>query len=257
MPEGNAASPPFVIGEKKILVVDDEEDLREMIAFAFQLEGFQTRMAANGRDAFAIAEKEAVDIVISDVRMPDGDGIELLQNLQKLIPRLPLVILTTGFSDLRLEEAFDWGAEALFIKPFALHELIGCVNRLLSYADPRFSGRRDTRVAYLLEMTVTLTSSPGKPLSGRSLNLSRGGIFAEFDGHYPNAGERVFIRFHDTFPKTAPIEFEGIVAWIKKDFSDTANGCGIVFVDPQNPFKTRYFELLNAIKTTRLPSLSA
>ena len=68
--------------EITILIVDDEIDLRDSIAFDYKRKGFNVLVASSGNEAFEIVKKNKVNVVLSDVRMPDGDGIELLYNIK-------------------------------------------------------------------------------------------------------------------------------------------------------------------------------
>lgn len=114
-------------GKRFLLIVDDEVDLREALAFDYERKGFHILMAANGREAFEILQKQSVDIVLSDVRMPGGDGLELLDRIRKANCETPFVIFITGFSDITHAEAYDRGVDAVLAKPFerkVLHETV-------------------------------------------------------------------------------------------------------------------------------------
>lgn len=106
----------------KILVVDDEPDLRELLADEFEYAGHRPIMASNGRDAFDLCSNEEFDAVISDVRMPGGDGIELLERLSKK-DMAPLVFLVTGYADITKDKALAKGATNLLTKPYDIIEL--------------------------------------------------------------------------------------------------------------------------------------
>lgn len=84
---------------KKILVVDDEEFIREAMTDLFNSNGYEAQCASSGQEAFEICCKNEFDIVISDIRMADGDGLELANNLfEKFGTNLP-VIFVTGYLD--------------------------------------------------------------------------------------------------------------------------------------------------------------
>jgi DNA-binding NtrC family response regulator len=111
----------------RILVVDDEPDLRDVISSRFELEGSEVMLAENGNNALDIMRSNEFDAVVSDVRMPSGNGMELLDKMNELLKdsaRRPHVILITGFSDLKSEDAIARGATALLVKPFDLDEMI-------------------------------------------------------------------------------------------------------------------------------------
>lgn len=108
----------------KILIVDDEEDLREILSEDFSLQGATVFTAKNGRDAFDIAVRELPHVILSDVRMPGGDGVELLKRVREVYGVAPPhVFLLTGFSDLKAEEAALLGGQGLVSKPFSLKQL--------------------------------------------------------------------------------------------------------------------------------------
>ncbi len=111
---------------KLILIVDDEPEIRELIASGFQSRGFRTAEADNGKNAYERFVSEQADAVVTDVRMPGGDGIELLTRVKTLRPEVP-VFLVTGFCDLATDDALKLGAEALFSKPFSRLKLIEAV----------------------------------------------------------------------------------------------------------------------------------
>jgi CheY-like chemotaxis protein len=117
----------------KILVVDDEPDLREIISSRFQMEGSHVTLAENGESALKVLAVNDFDAVISDIRMPGGNGIELLEALQAMqnngtAKNLPAIILISGFSDLARKDALARGASALLVKPFDLDDMITAVS---------------------------------------------------------------------------------------------------------------------------------
>lgn len=107
-----------------ILVADDEQDLREMIAETLELYGAKIVQAENGQQAVELMNKEKIDLVISDIRMPGGDGILFLNEVRKKDPQLPPFIFISGFSDFSEKEAFAKGAQAYFHKPFDMNKFI-------------------------------------------------------------------------------------------------------------------------------------
>ena len=81
----------------KILIVDDEQDLRDLLTTFLNREGFETDVAANGQEAFNKIQVLRPDLVISDIRMPVWDGFDLLRNVTKMVgPRTPMLFIS-GF----------------------------------------------------------------------------------------------------------------------------------------------------------------
>ncbi|PNB53515.1 hypothetical protein C1X77_26145, partial [Pseudomonas sp. GW531-E2] len=92
-----------------------------------------------------ILDSEKVDLVLSDVKMPNGDGIELLEKIKSKNVRTPAVIFVSGFADIRLEDAYDKGIEAFFTKPFNRKALIEAVNSSIQ-TSRKWNNRRMVRV---------------------------------------------------------------------------------------------------------------
>jgi len=100
-----------------ILIVDDENDLREAVAFDFRRKGFTVLSAKSGLGALELVKSSKVDLIISDIRMPDGDGFFLLEKIQSLEAKIPLIFIT-GFTDRTEAECLQKGALKVIPKPF-------------------------------------------------------------------------------------------------------------------------------------------
>lgn len=101
----------------KVLVVDDDGDLREILVSNLDLEGFTVYEAAGGIAALQFLKENKIDFVLSDIRMPAGDGMELLREIRKIDPNIPVVCLITGFSDSTKEDVLKLGGIDLLGKP--------------------------------------------------------------------------------------------------------------------------------------------
>lgn len=104
---------------KTLLLVDDEPDLREILRLEFEGAGWHVLEAENGKRAFDIFLENSIDAVITDVRMPGGNGIQLLENIKSRNKKIP-VLVVTGFTDVLEQEALDKGALSIIKKPFDL-----------------------------------------------------------------------------------------------------------------------------------------
>ncbi len=100
-----------------VLVVDDEPVLRELVAFILVDKGFDVCEAESGDAAFQLMHQRRFDVVLSDVRMPKGSGVELLQRINQMEHFRPTVFLVSGYSEISLEEARRLGAMDLLNKP--------------------------------------------------------------------------------------------------------------------------------------------
>ena len=118
---------------KRILVVDDNADLRTTIQALLQADGFDVAVAADGHAALALHQSRPADVVITDLFMPDKDGIETIVELKKLSPKLKIVAMsgwtsTQGSDYLRV--AREIGATVTLQKPFDPQELSRVVRQL-------------------------------------------------------------------------------------------------------------------------------
>lgn len=113
---------------KKILVIDDEELLIKTMNRLLEKKGYQVYSVKNGQDAKVMAEEEDFDLIISDVRMPGQNGIQIVKGIQKI--RTIPVIFITGFADEKLEkEAKTIHPVAYLMKPFDLHEMLAAIEK--------------------------------------------------------------------------------------------------------------------------------
>ncbi len=107
----------------RILVVDDEENIRTIIKRSFQKEGFIVSTASSGNEALKELSRSSFDLVITDLRMPDGDGITLLKQIHSLYPETMVMVITAYASTESAIEAMKAGAIDYIIKPINIEEL--------------------------------------------------------------------------------------------------------------------------------------
>lgn len=126
----------------RVLVVDDEENIRFLVASALELAGMETESVATGRGALDRVATWRPDAVVLDVMLPDLDGFAILQRLRDQGNRVPIVFLTArGRSEDRVRGLSDGGDDYL-VKPFDVAELVARVQlRLRRHADPATSRR--------------------------------------------------------------------------------------------------------------------
>ena len=105
---------------KRILVVDDEARVREMIEFRLRQFGYEVLQAANGRDALAMASQEKPDLVLLDVMMPELDGFQVCRRLKQgeATRDIPVVMLTAKAEAKDVTRAFNSGAVDYVVKPY-------------------------------------------------------------------------------------------------------------------------------------------
>jgi Response regulator containing CheY-like receiver, AAA-type ATPase, and DNA-binding domains len=114
-----------------ILIVDDEQSYRQLLSLVFEGDGHIIRTASNGREAVELIKKEPADVIISDVKMPDMDGIDMLRAVRELHPDLGVILMTAFASVETAREAFKLGADDFIQKPFDVEELKLIVKKTL------------------------------------------------------------------------------------------------------------------------------
>jgi CheY-like chemotaxis protein len=238
-----------------ILIVDDEPLMREMLLFSFEGTGFRSLCASNKFEAFETVRSKALNVVLSDIRMPGGSGMDLLAEIKNHNAQRPHVFLMTGFCDFSGElfiNAFDLGAEAIFLKPFDINEVIRVIEDCLIPREElwrRSSERLDTH------LTVEVMSGSLPSLSSkRMVNIGKGGMFIAWEENFPSVGEAV--RFRVTFDQERlyPLEGTGVVRWVR-DYEDIKEGAvfpkgiGLEFYSMDEYNRSRVLALVNSVKT--------
>jgi two-component system, chemotaxis family, chemotaxis protein CheY len=119
---------------KTIMTVDDALTMRKMIAFTLKTAGHEMLEAPDGLAAFQLLEQRPVDLIISDVNMPNMDGIELTRQLRQtaLHRRTPILLLTTESDDSMKAKGKAAGATGWIVKPFKQEQLLAVVDKVLA-----------------------------------------------------------------------------------------------------------------------------
>ena len=118
-----------------VLIVDDEASMRRVLEIMLTRMGYQTRAAANGVEALQLAQEQSFDLVISDLRMPGMDGIELLRQLRETGLTLPVIMMTAHGSIESAIEAMRLGACDYLLRPFDVETLELAIRRVLVQDD--------------------------------------------------------------------------------------------------------------------------
>lgn len=205
---------------KVILVVDDEADLREILRDELVYEGATVVEAANGIEAMGQLSRHSFDAVLSDIRMPGGDGATLARNLRSQHPEKPVVILITGFADLYVEEAYALGADGYVTKPFHLDDLKHTLKRLLKDPQERWS-LNSPGEAHQIQIPLTIEQA----LRNNRLRLGRGGIFLQAKPEQIRPGDWVDLNF---------LQMPAIrtqVRWVRAEINESQRpGLGLEFL---------------------------
>ena len=118
---------------KFILIIDDSESIRELVAMVLESAGFIVKKAIDGQDALHFLTDPEIQLIITDLHMPYLDGIKLIGEIRKieLHSTTPIILLTTELSAAKKEEARMAGATGWIVKPFNQQKLLDIVKRLI------------------------------------------------------------------------------------------------------------------------------
>jgi len=120
----------------RVLVVDDQPALRSLLGTILEGAGFQVFTADSGREARVALSKHQIDLVITDLGMPDEDGIELIRRLKTEHRNLKIIVMSGTFGPDLLKVARLLGAHATLTKPMTAPELLDCIRNLDAEAQP-------------------------------------------------------------------------------------------------------------------------
>ncbi len=155
----------------RVLVVDDEVNIAELLSMALRYEGWEVRMAHTGRDAVSAATAFSPDVVILDIMLPDYDGLEVLRRLRAQRQHLPVLFLTAKDSVEDRVAGLTAGGDDYVTKPFSLEEVVARLRALtrraaISTVDERnvltvgdLSLDEDSREVFRGEEAITLTAT--------------------------------------------------------------------------------------------------
>jgi DNA-binding response OmpR family regulator len=122
-----------------ILIVDDDDALRTLLRRVLKRAGYDTREAANGREALSYLREQPVDLMITDLFMPQQDGLETILELRRMNIRLPIIAMSGGGSAAQydmLRTASLFGAARVLMKPFRAEEVLAAIDALLPPKPP-------------------------------------------------------------------------------------------------------------------------
>jgi two-component system KDP operon response regulator KdpE len=121
------------INRAKIMVVDDDPDLRQALTLRLRANNFETVNACDGYSAIALAQKERPNLIILDLGLPAGDGFSVLKNLQQYpaLSVIPVIVLTARDPEGNEKRTLNSGAVAFFQKPADNEELLGVIRASL------------------------------------------------------------------------------------------------------------------------------
>jgi len=227
-----------------ILICDDERDLCEVLALHLLAKGYQTLSAWDGEEALRVIADEKVDLVLTDIRMPLLNGLELVDRLKSNNVHVPVVILISAYADVPVEQALSSGAEALFTKPFRLSDLVQSTERFLQPPLDRWRATPAPRPAVMLEERVALGSQGDALCRG---GLGRGGMCLFGADVQLGLKQRVGFAFDIDGGPFGNLAGAGIVRWARyPEQSNAPPAYGIEFTYLTEPSRRAFVEWMQA-----------
>jgi two-component system OmpR family response regulator len=153
------------MGEATVLVVDDEEYIRDLVTSSLRLAGFAARAAPDGSQALAAVANNPPDLVVLDVRMPGIDGFEVCRNLRASGNDVPVIFLTARDTPDDRINGFTMGGDDYVTKPFSLEELVARVRAVLRRTGASTQSTRQLSYADLeLDEDTMRVTRTGRPI---------------------------------------------------------------------------------------------
>jgi two-component system, chemotaxis family, chemotaxis protein CheY len=118
---------------KQILIADDSESIREVLAYSLQNAGYKVLLASDGRDALKYFDGRTIDLLLTDYHMPNLNGLELIQQVRQIehYKYLPILVLTTESQIDIMKDARDAGATGWLTKPFNTEKLLQTLRKVI------------------------------------------------------------------------------------------------------------------------------
>jgi DNA-binding response OmpR family regulator len=201
---------------RRILVIDDEEDSRDLVAHILRDGHYDVEVAADGDEGITMIAARRPDLVVLDLMMPVVDGWQVLESIRQRADPPPVLVLTAAAGYDIFVRGVREGAVAYILKPFEFHELLSTCERILRVDPARPpAGGSERRVdpRRILVVQVLLSSEKGGLAVGELVNISAGGVQVDLPEALPN-GTRLRVAFHIPGEGSA-FSLQGRVQWTR------------------------------------------
>ena len=179
------------MAEKKILIVDDEDHIRELLKFNLEKNGYVVYMANDGLNGLKLAREKQVDLILLDLMLPGMDGFEVCKEIRRdnIISNVPIIMLTAKSEEIDKILGLELGADDYITKPFSLMVLISKVNALMRRVSNESSNKRGIQCKHLKfyvdEMNLKDFGSQGQQrVAVLAFKLSEINLFKEIKKTY-------------------------------------------------------------------------
>ena len=235
-----------------ILIVDDEPLILDILSDLFGAFHFRVHTAISGNAGWSLCQISKYNIILTDIRMPDGDGIELLKKVKSVEGIKPSVLIMSGFSELLNEEIYHLGAEGKFSKPFDINSAKQAIQQCLLAPHIRWSQGLNPAE----NLTITKKGRDVLELeTEKEVLFGRGGFFIAYK--FPPPPKGTTIHFDIALESPSPIRFRGagIIRWIQQLGKDRKSGLGIEILSMGQHDAKLYFDMFGQL-TPFIPSFA-
>lgn len=211
----------------RLLIVDDEPDVLECLSDLFRAFGFQTDCASDGEQAWQMISTNSYRLVLTDIRMPKKNGVELVKLIREKHPLYPTILLISGYTDVSTEEMFAIGVDGFFSKPFDASAVRNAIQQSLLKPQVKWSHPETTEPQLVVDKKA---KSIAEIESSQEIIFGHGGLFISHKSSHVRVGWKV--QFKIEIQEREPFCFEGagIVRWTSRsDDANTKQGFGLEF----------------------------
>lgn len=211
--------------QARILLVDDEEGIRSIIRDDLRDLGWEVMESQSADEAMELLNHTAVDVVLTDIRMPKVTGFHLLKNIRSRFGTEPPVVLMSAHTDVQFWDAYDAGADGYFGKPFRLSDLQNLLEHKKIPIEQKWSESlldpNAAHIAYHFQLKDEEKTNP-------MMSLGRGGMFLKTNAPQVRRGHKV--SFEIQLPGMQ-LKGVGVVLWRRlQNEMDLSAGFGIEFL---------------------------
>lgn len=239
---------------KKILILDDEEDLCDLLREEFELAGASVVVCQTLNDAKKSIVANEFDAALSDINLPDGDGLTLISHFRDLGKKANIYFFS-GKADLSSEQAMAAGALGVFQKPCKIQTIIEAI--ALSFLPPaeRIRKGRVSLPPKVVPVEVQLDGFEKKDLA-KVINIGKGGMFISVDSRLPYVGQPLSFSIHLPRPNDAEtiLNGKGVCRWVRgQPVQEKPRGFGMEFSELSEEFQKFIDSFIQELQRDREP----
>jgi len=224
--------------QKNILVIDDDPFIIRTVEKYLKNEGYDIHTASSGKEALEKIKKSRFDLIISDVRMPEMNGIETIKQIRESSidhnkEKVPAILITGYASEDEIYRKLgEVGVVECIYKPFELDEFINVIRKNLELPPKYKRSHARVDVAFPVEVTVkSLLENDIKKINGETIDLSEDGIGLILDCILPISS---LVNIHGKISSKSSLQMEASIIWVKPIFKDGYYRCGLHFLNMEN-----------------------